>query len=157
MGNACRYRGNGLRQAAEHTTGAHKNIGEKHEQETSLGGTSTAYRPTGSPHKMRSRGTGRAEAESLPNDCGGQRGSNASMATERSGVFSNVDKSGTAQTSIKRTVNKYPVTSSGVQLLSHGSNTQGSVGPESGSVTAGNGDSFARAGLLSVFLSSGRK
>lgn len=36
-------------------------------------------------------------------------------------------------------------------LCSFGSSTQGLVGPESGSVTAGKGDSFVRAGLLSVF------
>lgn len=36
-------------------------------------------------------------------------------------------------------------------LCSFGSSTQGPVGPESGSVTAGKGDSFVRAGLLSVF------
>lgn len=37
-------------------------------------------------------------------------------------------------------------------LCSFGCSTQGPVGPESGSVTAGKGDSFVRAGLLSVFL-----
>jgi len=36
-------------------------------------------------------------------------------------------------------------------LCSFGSSTQGLVGPESGSVTAGKGDSFSRAGFLSVF------
>ena len=36
-------------------------------------------------------------------------------------------------------------------LCSFGSSTQGPVGPELGSVTAGKGDSFVRAGLLSVF------
>ena len=78
------------------------------------------------------------------------------MAAECSGVFSDVHESGTAQTSGKRTVNKYQVTSSGVQLLCwFGSSTQGPVGPESGSVTASDGDSFAWAGLLSVFCSSG--
>jgi hypothetical protein len=42
--------------------------------------------------------------------------------------------------------------SSGVWCsLSFGSSTQRPVGPESGSVTANKGDSFVRAGLLSVF------
>jgi hypothetical protein len=37
-------------------------------------------------------------------------------------------------------------------LCSFRSSTQGPVGPESGSVTAGKGDSFVWAGLLSVFF-----